>query len=214
MRPPGPLIIGTDVEQHPALGDPHGDLAGLNRWYLIPKHMPTLMPVATPASPQPPDECHRLGNQFPASVVLNRQPNPLLHRLALAGIERQPVTGEISSATRPAGSFTTSRSSTSIAKIDLLILIAFDPNPLPPPARSSPAHAGVLLAERFEQCCVALAAGHELLQQLRQPPIGELLAAGLAGRAVLQRGVGEGHLGDGVSADVTLLALTPMHPQA
>src|SRR5215207_4057805 len=42
-----------------------------------------------------------------------------------------PSPDEISSATLPAGSLTTRRSLTSIAKIDLLILMAFDPNPLP-----------------------------------------------------------------------------------
>src|SRR4051794_25608683 len=38
-------------------------------------------------------------------------------------------------------------------------------------------------------------------EQLGQSPVGQLLAARLAGGAVLQRGVGEGHLGDGVAAD-------------
>ena len=56
--------------------------------------------------------------------------------------------------------------------------------------------------------------GRGLLQQLREPPVGELLAAGLAGGAVLQRGVGEGHLGDRVTADIADLALAAVHPQA
>ena len=50
-----------------------------------------------------------------------------------------------------------------------------------------------------------------LLQQLRHPPVGERLAAGLAGGAVLQARVGEGHLADRVAADRALLAGAAVH---
>src|SRR6478672_12780554 len=52
------------------------------------------------------------------------------------------------------------------------------------------------------------------LQQSGQPTIGQLLATGLAGRAVLQRGVGEGDLGDRVPADVARLTLASVHPES
>ena len=53
-------------------------------------------------------------------------------------------------------------------------------------------------------CTVGLgvrAAPTRSAQQLGHPPVGQRLAAGLAGGAVLQRGVGEGDLADGVAAD-------------
>src|SRR4029453_18493101 len=49
-----------------------------------------------------------------------------------------PSPVEINSATRAAGSLTTSWLLTSIAKIDLLILIAFEPNPVPPSGTLTP----------------------------------------------------------------------------
>ena len=40
---PCPLVIGTDVEQCPALSQPRSDIAGLHRWNIIAEHMPTLV---------------------------------------------------------------------------------------------------------------------------------------------------------------------------
>src|SRR6478735_11587316 len=59
-----------------------------------------------------------------------------------------------------------------------------------------------------------MATSTPLLEQPGHPSVGQLLAAGLAGRAVLQGRVGEGDLGDGVAAHGTGLALAPVHPHA
>ena len=40
---PRPLVIGTDVEQRPALSQPRSDIAGLHCWNIIAEHMPTLV---------------------------------------------------------------------------------------------------------------------------------------------------------------------------
>ena len=40
---PCPLVIGTDVEQRPALSQPRSDIAGLHCWNVIAEHMPTLV---------------------------------------------------------------------------------------------------------------------------------------------------------------------------
>jgi len=40
---PCPLVIGTDVEQRPALSQPRSDIAGLHCWNLIAEHVPTLV---------------------------------------------------------------------------------------------------------------------------------------------------------------------------
>ena len=50
-----------------------------------------------------------------------------------------------------------------------------------------------------------------LLEQAAHPPVGERLAAGLAGRAVLQARVGEADLAHGVAADRALLAGAAVH---
>src|SRR5579862_3737369 len=52
------------------------------------------------------------------------------------------------------------------------------------------------------------------LEQAGQAAVGERLAAGLAGGAVLERGVGEGDLPDRVAADLAGLAGLAVHPQA
>ena len=52
-----------------------------------------------------------------------------------------------------------------------------------------------------------------LLEQPRQPPVGQHLAAGLAGRAVLERLVGERHLAHGVAADRARQPGAGVHPQ-
>src|SRR4051794_38885492 len=52
-----------------------------------------------------------------------------------------------------------------------------------------------------------------LAQQLGEPAVGERLAAGLAGGAVLQRGVGEADLAHGVAADRTGQPGTGVHLQ-
>src|SRR3954452_20234446 len=56
-------------------------------------------------------------------------------------------------------------------------------------------------------------AARRLLEELGEAAVGQRLAAGLAGRAVLQGGVGEADLADDVSADRALLALAAVHPQ-
>ena len=53
-----------------------------------------------------------------------------------------------------------------------------------------------------------------LLEQARQTAVGEGLAAGLAGGTVLEGGVGERDLLDGVAAHRAFLAGPAMHPQA
>src|SRR5262249_57073470 len=53
-----------------------------------------------------------------------------------------------------------------------------------------------------------------LLQQPGHAAVGERLAPGLAGRAVLQRGVGERHLQHRVAADRARLAGPAVHPPA
>src|SRR6185437_1164714 len=58
--------------------------------------------------------------------------------LPLPASKGTPSPAEINCVTRAAGNFTTIRSSTSIAKIDLLILIALDPKPLPPAGTATP----------------------------------------------------------------------------
>src|SRR5512141_1635418 len=50
-----------------------------------------------------------------------------------------------------------------------------------------------------------------LLQQTRQPSVGQGLATGLAGGAVLQGRVGEADLAHGVAADRALLAGPAVH---
>src|SRR6266566_8641603 len=55
--------------------------------------------------------------------------------------------------------------------------------------------------------------GDELFEQPRQAAVGERLAARLAGRAVLQCGVGERHLPDRVTADGARLSRATVHPQ-
>jgi len=40
---PCPLVIGTDVEQRPALSQSLGDIAGLHCWNLIAEHVATLV---------------------------------------------------------------------------------------------------------------------------------------------------------------------------
>src|SRR6476620_5546219 len=58
--------------------------------------------------------------------------------LPLPASKGTPSPAEINCVTRAAGNFTTIRSSTSIAKIDLLILIALEPKPLPPVGTATP----------------------------------------------------------------------------
>src|SRR5215510_9127001 len=59
--------------------------------------------------------------------------------------------------------------------------------------------------------------GHQvawlLLEQPGHAAVGERLAPGLAGRAVLERGVGERHLAHRVAADRARLAGPAVHPQ-
>src|SRR3954452_4068799 len=50
-----------------------------------------------------------------------------------------------------------------------------------------------------------------LLEQLGQPPVGQRLAAGLAGGAVLQARVSEGYLAHGVAAHRALLSSAAVH---
>src|SRR4051794_40438146 len=50
--------------------------------------------------------------------------------------------------------------------------------------------------------------------QPRQPPVGERLASGLAGRAVVEGGVGERHLSHGVAAHRTRLTRPTVHAHA
>src|SRR3954449_11670255 len=56
-----------------------------------------------------------------------------------------------------------------------------------------------------------LIAGALSPQQPRQPPVSQRLASGLAGWAVVERGVGEGHLAHSVATDRARLARAPMH---
>src|SRR3954468_14240099 len=55
---------------------------------------------------------------------------------------------------------------------------------------------------------------YALLQQAGQPPVGERLAAGLAGRAVVEGGGGERHRAHRVTADGTGLAGPAVHAHA
>src|ERR1700722_16643247 len=57
-------------------------------------------------------------------------------------------------------------------------------------------------------------AHRRLLQQAGQAAVGERLAARLAGRAILECGVGEGHFSDGVAADLAFLACPAVPAQA
>ena len=100
--------------------------------------MPTLVSHRATLPSASPDERHRLRNQLPAGIVVDVRATHSFIGLPFPASNGNPSPDEISSATRPAGSLTTSRSSTSIAKIDLLILIAFDPNPLPPSGTVTP----------------------------------------------------------------------------
>src|ERR1700750_2846884 len=58
------------------------------------------------------------------------------------------------------------------------------------------------------------AQSRRLLEQAGQAAVGQRLAAGLAGRAVLQRGVGERDLLDRVAAHRAVLAGSPRHRPA
>ena len=86
-----------------------------------------------------------------------------------------------------------------------LFQLSYSPEMSPAQGYPLPAGWSVSLAE--DKAC-------GLLQQPGQPPVGQEFAAGLAGRAVLQRRVGEGHLLDGVPADRALLARPAVHAQA
>src|SRR5258708_3207957 len=54
----------------------------------------------------------------------------------------------------------------------------------------------------------------DLLEKLRQPAIGQRLALGLTGRAVLESRVAERHLANGVAADRAGFTLAAVHSQA
>src|SRR5215207_1624155 len=169
--------------------------------------------LASRAPSAPTDERHCLRHQLPAGFVVDAQGNPLFHRLALPGVERQPTAGR-DQLRYPSGRQLDDEPVVDQHREDRLIdLDGVRPETAATLRDGHPADTGVLLAERLEQRCMTLVAGHHLLQQLGQPPIGKLLAAGLTGRTVLQRRICKGHLGDGVTTDIALLPGTPMHPQ-
>src|SRR5215469_15725995 len=89
-----------------------------------------------------------------------------------------------------------------------------EPRPpgITPPSspRAGPVMAGVALSPRSRD----RRDQPGLLQQPGQAAVGERLAPGLAGRAVLERGVGEGDLAHGVAADRAGLARPAVHAQA
>jgi hypothetical protein len=99
-----------------------------------------------------PDECHRLGNQFPRRLIVHGQPHPLLHGLAFAGIERHPVTCR-DQLRDPGGWQLHDDPVVDQHREDRLIdLDRIGSETGAAGWYGNPAHAGVLIAERLEQC--------------------------------------------------------------
>src|SRR5690242_5056286 len=73
---------------------------------------------------------------------------------------------------------------------------------------------GAYWLERIPRQDKRQAQSRRLLEQAGQAAVGQRLAAGLAGRAVLQRGVGERDLLDRVATHRAILAGPPVHAQA
>jgi hypothetical protein len=159
-----------------------------------------------------PDECHCFGNQVPAGIVISDQANPLLHGLALPGIERHPIAGGDQLGHSCSGELDDQPVIDQHREDRFIDLDRIGSETCAAAWHRDSIHARVRIAERLEQRCLTVP-GHELLQQLRQTTVGQLLAAGLARRAVLQRGIRERHFGDGVATNITLLAGTPVHPE-
>src|SRR5690606_13190918 len=87
--------------------------------------------------------------------------------------------------------------------------------PAPPsaPRRAPATRSAPPRASTWSPCGPADTAPPGSLQQAGEPAVGERLAAGLAGGAVLQRRVAEGHLADGVAAHRARLAGAAVDPQ-
>ena len=157
------------------------------------------------------DECHGLGNQIPAGIVISSQANPLLHGLAFPRIERHPIAGRDQLGHSCSGELDDQAVVDQHRENRLIDLDRIGSETGAAAWHRDSIHARVRVAERLEQRMTV--PGHELLQQLRQTTVGELLAAGLARRAVLQGRIRERHFGDGVTTNITLLAGTPVHPK-
>src|SRR5580704_11388518 len=158
-----------------------------SRWRSTPKY-PRLLPAKL---------CTNWGSGWTRRAL-----DPLLHLAAAPRSTRVvPVTEQVSDLGGAKGT----RTPGLLDANQTLFQLSYSPEMSPAQGYPLPAGWSVSLAE--DKAC-------GLLQQPGQPPVGQGLATGLAGRAVLQRRVGEGHLLDGVPADRALLARPAVHAQA